>query len=197
MTLEHVRSFGNGLQGTRGSIGHCVSTIADRSRCLFKICIFALSSLGALTGAPKSLAAQAAWFVGTWKNTPAATRGVTTLQIAVERGAATVRVWGSCHGAECLWGEVPADIYAKNIEASIATTANVITARFVDRMSEKLLVIHATSVSHLSVEILTRYLDGSGRNSTSDTQQFVRISKETRPPANTMPLAAKRSRARR
>lgn len=128
-------------------------------------------------GFTTSLGAQVSSFVGTWRNIDSRTRTLTTLRIEnFGKGQLRVHAWAKCTPSDCAWGAADGVVYGPSLRSDVEAAAQVVSARFVMRASEKLLIIHAEKDRRLSVELLTRYTDQSARSNISEVVTLIRAS---------------------
>lgn len=129
-----------------------------------------------LVGLASRSEAQLSAFSGAWQNTDPTTRTLTKLRIDVVGTGAKIHAWGKCVPSDCPWGVADGTAYGPSGQSSLADAARVISAVFVTRVAEELLVIHPLDQRRLRVELLTRYTDHSGRPSVNDVAMFQRVS---------------------
>ncbi len=108
---------------------------------------------------------------GKWKNTDPQTRGVTALDIQSQNGSLTVQAWGQCQPEDCDWGRVAAYPYAENV-SDTSGDIKAITAEFSTNFSQTLMVIVPLNQEKIKATIYTRFTDGSGRSSYTQTYTF-------------------------
>ncbi len=120
-------------------------------------------------------------FSGSWKNTNANTRGVTTLNIRVIGTNVTVQAWGQCQPQDCDWGRVTAYAYAPGVSSNLATNAQAISAVFRTGFSQTLVLLQVSAGNRLRAEVLTRFTDKSGRTNYRQLYTFSRATQATRP----------------
>lgn len=124
------------------------------------------------TAAPAT--SQVQQFAGTWHNTDSKTRTLTTLRIEVVGTTVKVRAWAKCVPSDCSWGLAEGTLYAAHIRANVAETARTLSTDFSTPTSEIRLVLRPQVGGQLHLDVLTRYLDGSGRANVSDTATLQR-----------------------
>lgn len=117
--------------------------------------------------------AQLSQFQGNWGNTDSATRGITRLQINT---GASIRVhaWGSCSPNDCDMGMVDGFAYGPSVDSNLNASAQAISATFRTGFNETLFIIRPARGDRLQAEVYTRFTDGSGRTSYTDTYYFAR-----------------------
>lgn len=111
---------------------------------------------------------------GTWKNTDAGTRGITTVSIRTEGSLAWVHVWGKCLPSDCDLGEVPALAFGPDVSADVARNAQVVAAHFIFPFVETTVTLRPSGVDLLEVELLDHFTDSSGRSNSSLSCTFRR-----------------------
>jgi DNA-binding winged helix-turn-helix (wHTH) protein len=114
------------------------------------------------------------YFSGTWKNTDAATRGITTVSIRTQGNLVWVHLWGQCLPNDCDLGEVPADAFGPDVSADVARNAQVVVAHFNFPFVEMTTTLRPSGVDILEAETLNRFTDRSGRSNASLGSTFSR-----------------------
>ena len=109
------------------------------------------------------------YFSGTWKNTDARTRGLTTVSVRTAGESVWVRAWGACHPTDCDWGEVSGTAFAPTVSADPANDAQKVTAVFETSFSNTLMTLSSADGDELEADTQTRFTDNSGRSSYSST----------------------------
>lgn len=124
----------------------------------------------------KVAAAQIDGFLGTWVNVDSTTRGITKLRI--EKRGTTLRIgaWGKCVPSDCAWGVTEAAAYAPSVRSSVDQNAEAMSAVFATAVSKTLLIIHVVGEGSLNLEILTQFIDRSGRQNIRRTAVLNRTS---------------------
>lgn len=112
--------------------------------------------LGAGASADTGLQALA----GRWRNIDVKTRGITTVEIRVDRAVVTVHVWGSCAPKDCDLGERPATAYADSVDAKAVDAAKALV---VEMGANMFLVLRPAAQGQLTCESFNKFTDGSGR----------------------------------
>ncbi|WP_212648424.1 hypothetical protein [Deinococcus hopiensis] len=126
--------------------------------------VLALTALGSGHAAPAD-------FVGTWTNANASTQGITRVVISrTSTTALRVQVFGKCSPTDCDWGQAPAITYGANVQDADHRTASAV---FRKGFSTTLLVLRLSARS-LSVQSLTEFTDGSGRQNYASEEVFRR-----------------------
>ena len=113
-----------------------------------------------------------AFFTGTWKNTDAHTRGLTTVSVRTAGESVWVRAWGACHPSDCDWGEVSGTAFAPGVSADPKKNAQKVTAVFETSFSNTLMTLSPADGDELEADTQTRFTDNSGRSSYSSTYTF-------------------------
>jgi len=113
-----------------------------------------------------------AYFAGTWKNTDANTRGITTLSVRTRGESVWVRAWGACRPTDCDWGEVSGTAYTPGVSADPINDAQKVSAVFETSFSNTLLTLSPAENDELEAGTQTRFTDDSGRSSYSATYTF-------------------------
>ncbi len=113
-------------------------------------------------------------FNGSWKNSDAGTQGVTRLNVRINGNDVSVQAWGQCHPNDCDWGRVRATPYATDVSADIRARTRAISAFYRKDFSESLLVLRLSGSGRLSVDVFTRFTDGSGRSDYTNSYTFQR-----------------------
>lgn len=127
----------------------------------------------ALCATPTSFA-QLNRFTGNWINGNLNTSGVTKVAVVATANSIEVHAWGKCHPTDCDWGAVQGYAYAGKVVDDLAAQARSISATYRTSFSETIMVMHAVASDQLQIEIMTRFLDSSGRTSYSAVYAFVR-----------------------
>jgi hypothetical protein len=112
------------------------------------------------------------YFSGTWKNTDANTRGLTTLSVRTAGDSVWVRAWGACHPTDCDWGEVSGTAYAPGVSDDPARNAQKVTAVFETSFSNTQLTLSPANEDEIEADTQTRFTDNSGRSSYSASYTF-------------------------
>ncbi len=117
-------------------------------------------------------------FEGKWKNIDP-NGGLTTLEIRVSGGKVKVHGWGKCQPTDCDWGTVDATAYGPSITSSLPSNAHKLLAVFKEKnkgneFEEMILVIDPAGRNRLRVEVLTRFVDKSGRSAYSSVHTLSR-----------------------
>jgi hypothetical protein len=112
------------------------------------------------------------YFEGTWKNTDANTRGLTTLSVRTAGESVWVHAWGACHPSDCDWGEVSGASFAAGVSSEPAGDAQKVTAVFETSFSNTLLTLSPADDDTLEADTRTRFTDDSRRSSYSATYTF-------------------------
>lgn len=102
-------------------------------------------------------------FAGQWVNTDPYTRGITTLNITMNDSQVNVQAWGKASPSDIDWGVVPGYAYAGSVSDNLFSAAQVVSATYMTGFSETTLLIRPQGPEQLSVEVLTRFTDNSGR----------------------------------
>jgi hypothetical protein len=121
--------------------------------------------------ATPALAAGLNSFVGTWKNTNPATRGI--VKIVIERSGRMlqIRPYGACTPKPCDIGAQPGIAYAPTVSSNLLTAANAATAVYKTGFS----IITLTLMERgklLSVAKFNHFVDGSRRTDYADIETF-------------------------
>lgn len=125
-----------------------------------------------LAAAPAS--ANVNSFTGSWVNVSAATRGVTKLRIRRNFGQVRVRAFGQCHPTDCNWGVVRAIPFGPSPGVNALARTRALMARFSPSFARKTMIIERAGPNRLRVKVLTRFVDGSGRQAYTRTYLFRR-----------------------
>jgi hypothetical protein len=101
-------------------------------------------------------------FYGNWENAGHDTSGIAHVQISPAGGNhVNVRVYGDCHPSECNWGLVRAQSYTASPLSGDVTS---ISANFNSGFARKQIIIRNGEPGALLFEVLTVFIDGSGRH---------------------------------
>ena len=101
-------------------------------------------------------------FYGNWENAGRGVTGVAHVQISPTGGNhVSVRVYGNCHPIECNWGLAKAQSYTASPQSGEVTS---ISAEFNSGFASKQLIIRKAGPGELQLEVLTVFIDGSGRH---------------------------------
>jgi len=103
-------------------------------------------------------------FAGTWNNVNPNTKGITKLVISVKGSTATAHAWGKCHPKDCDWGTVRARYY-KN---------NSLRAAYRTKIATRSLVLTLKGKNSLKAQVLTHFVDKSGRKDYRSVESFKR-----------------------
>jgi len=112
------------------------------------------------------------YFSGTWKNTDAHTRGLTTVSVRTAGESVWIRAWGACHPTDCDWGEVSGTAFAPGVSADPENNAQKVTAVFETSFSNTLMTLSPADGDEIEADTQTRFTDNSGRSSYSSTYTF-------------------------
>lgn len=119
----------------------------------------ALVLLGSATG---QAGAGVMDFYGNWENAGRDASGMSHVQISPAGGNhVNVRVYGDCHPIECNWGLVKAQSYTASPRSGEVTS---ISASFNSGFARKQIIIREGKPGELLFEVLTVFVDGSGRH---------------------------------
>ena len=101
-------------------------------------------------------------FYGNWENANRDASGIAHVQISPAGGNhVSVRVYGDCHPIECNWGLAKAQSYAASPQSGEVTS---ISANFNSGFARKQIIIRNGKPGELLLEVLTVFIDGSGRH---------------------------------
>ena len=101
-------------------------------------------------------------FYGNWENAGRDASGIAHVQISPAGGNhVSVRIYGDCHPTECNWGQVEAQSYTTSPRSGDVTS---ISAFFNSGFARKQIIIREGKESELLFEVLTVFVDGSGRH---------------------------------
>ncbi|MGA7675780.1 MAG: hypothetical protein WCA78_12150 [Rhizomicrobium sp.] len=101
-------------------------------------------------------------FYGNWENTGGDASGIAHVQISPAGGNhVSVRIYGDCHPIECNWGQVEAQSYTASPRSGDVTS---ISASFNSGFARKQIIIREGKPGELLFEVLTVFIDGSGRH---------------------------------
>jgi hypothetical protein len=124
---------------------------------MWKVGIVALVLAGGIAHA------EAAAFVGHWKNPDPKPSGLTHVVISPNGGdRVDVRAYGDCHPSECDWGMVQGKIYTTNPKSHDVA---VIVATFHFGFAHREVTFHKGAGGKLQFEMLTDFDDGSDKQS--------------------------------
>lgn len=99
---------------------------------------------------------------GNWENAGRDASGIVHVQISPVGGNhVNVRVYGDCHPIECNWGLAKAQSYTASPQSGEVTS---ISASFNSGFARKQITIHKGAPGELVFEVLTVFVDGSGRH---------------------------------
>jgi hypothetical protein len=99
---------------------------------------------------------------GNWENAGRDASGITHVQISPAGGNhVNMRVYGDCHPIECNWGLVKAQSYTAGPLSGEVTS---ISASFNSGFARKQITIRQGGPGELLFEVLTVFVDGSGRH---------------------------------
>ena len=119
----------------------------------------ALVLLGSVAGQARAGVTD---FYGNWENASRDSSGIAHVQISPTGGNhVDVRVYGDCQPIECNWGLVKAQSYAASPQSDEVTS---ISASFNSGFARKQIVFRKGSSGELVIEVLTAFVDGSGRH---------------------------------
>ncbi len=118
--------------------------------------------LCALLAAAGQARADVTDFYGNWENAGRDLSGIAHVQISPTGGNhVNVRVYGDCHPIECNWGLVKAQSYTASPQSGEVIS---ISATFNSGFARKQIVIRNGRPGELLFEVLTVFVDGSGRH---------------------------------
>jgi hypothetical protein len=117
---------------------------------------------------------QVGELIGDWTNIDPSASALTRVVITDSGTDLVVHVWGKCHPTDCDWGPVPGNVYGRTVKDNLVATAHAISAVSRSGFSETLIIAHLTAPEHLQIEIMTRFIDGSGRTSYANVGTFTR-----------------------
>jgi hypothetical protein len=118
--------------------------------------------LCALLAAAGQASAGVVDFYGNWENAGRDASGIAHVQISPSGGNhVDVRVYGDCHPIECNWGLAKAQSYTAAPQSGEAVS---ISANFNSGFARKQIVIRNGKPGELLFEVLTVFVDGSGRH---------------------------------
>ncbi|MDE2135517.1 MAG: hypothetical protein KGM97_03980 [Alphaproteobacteria bacterium] len=119
----------------------------------------ALLCAGLLAGAAR---ADVTAFYGNWENAGRDASGVAHVQISPAGGNHVgIRIYGDCHPIECNWGLADAQSYTADPRSGEVTS---ISANFNSGFARKQIIIRKGASGGLQFEMLTDFIDGSGRH---------------------------------
>jgi len=130
----------------------------------FVVCLFLV--LGG------SIFANLNQYYGIWRNVDP-NGGITRIDIAKQGNKLVVHVWGKCHPKDCDWGKQIAYPYSASVGSSMTGNTQAVTAVYNTDFSQTILVIRLRG-KRLTVEVFTRFTDGSGRNNYTKTHSFTK-----------------------
>ena len=101
-------------------------------------------------------------FYGNWENAENDLSGIAHVQISPAGGNhVSVRIYGNCHPTECNWGQVQAQGYASSPGSGEVTS---LSASFNSGFARKQILFRESKQGELLIEVLTVFIDGSGRH---------------------------------
>src|SRR5271157_4719862 len=118
-----------------------------------------LLGLGLMAGVAR---ADVTDFYGNWEDAGGDASGVAHVQISPAGGNHVgVRIYGDCHPIECNWGLADAQSYTAGPRLGDVTS---ISASFNSGFAHKQIIIRKGGSGLLQFEMLTDFVDGSGRH---------------------------------
>ena len=133
-----------------------------------RILFFALALLG--IAAPARADVES--FYGNWENAEADQSGIAHVEISPAGGNhVSVRIYGNCHPTECNWGEVQAQGYTSSPGSGEVTS---LSALFNSGFARKQILFREAKPGELLIEVLTVFIDGSGRHDFDITGRLKR-----------------------
>jgi hypothetical protein len=120
----------------------------------------ALAIAGALFAATRVATAATSDFLGTWKNSDPATRGIVKMTIAPLGSGLGVQAFGACSPTPCDWGVKPLQTYSDTVSDPNRTGG---TANYDNSFSKRIMTIEFLAPNVMEVYIYTVFTDGSGR----------------------------------
>ena len=105
--------------------------------------------------------AQKERFAGTFVAEDRNTGGITRIDLFDDD---TVNVWGKCHPTDCDWGIESVVAYAPSVDADLRSSAKALSAIYVHRHAVTVLIIKPLKDGKVSVDVFTRFTDGSRRS---------------------------------
>lgn len=129
---------------------------------------------GAMTLFSTTVSAQLNQFFGSFKNTNAATGGITRLDITRGGAQVKVQVWGKCSPSDCDWGVQDAFAYGDKPNSDLANSAREISAIYRTNFSQTILMIRPLGANRLQVESFTRFTDNTSRTAYSNRENFTK-----------------------
>lgn len=121
-----------------------------------------------LVGATPNALVDPSTLVGTWLNYDPSSRGIFRVIIAGERGALSVRIFGSGDPSPIDWGETPADAFAGDVASEEAVGFKA----FYALESLRTMLLSYLNNRLLVVDAYTTFHDGSGRSSYFSRDHF-------------------------
>lgn len=119
---------------------------------------------------PTAFAAPAD-FNGTWVNSNVTTSGITRINISTNPDhSLSIQVFGRCTPNDCDWGKANVITYGANVSDTNHFTG---TAVYAKSFANTTLVLNL-SKSRLSVQSLTQFTDGSGRQNYASIESFTK-----------------------
>jgi hypothetical protein len=101
-------------------------------------------------------------FYGNWENASRDASGISHVQISPTGGNhVNVRIYGDCHPIECNWGMVKAQSYTAGPQSGEVTS---LSASFNSGFARKQIIVREGGPGQLQFEVLTVFVDGSGRH---------------------------------
>lgn len=101
-------------------------------------------------------------FIGSWENPSHDSSGLTHVVISPSGGSHVfVRAYGNCHPMECSWGLVQGKTYSNSPGSN---AVDRVSAAFDFGFAHRQVIFRISGSGHLRFEMLTDYLDGSGRH---------------------------------
>ena len=121
---------------------------------------------------------------GRWTN--ASSPAIAALEIRVTGSTVTIHAWARCEASDCDWGEVQAEVYGASDPGDWRAPA--LSAVFAKDAAESRIIVSPGSAGRLSVEMLTRFHEGAGRNSIARASLFREGSPAARSQSSVGPL---------
>lgn len=126
----------------------------------------------ALVGIAAPAQADIESFYGNWENAETDQSGIAHVEISPAGGNhVSVRIYGNCHPTECNWGEVQAQGYTSSPGSGEVTS---LSASFNSGFARKQILFREAKSGELLIEVLTVFIDGSGRHDFDMTGKLKR-----------------------
>ena len=122
-----------------------------------------------LSSAERMSAVDKGYFIGNWMNVDPQTRGLKAMQIGLQDNQMLMLAWGACHPNPCTWGQARVSLLAPGVSSSDVSAG---TAVYKTSFAIRRLTIRPARHRTLEVEVMTHFIDNSGRSDYTNTERF-------------------------